>query len=107
MIDTYEDEIGKYLKKKDSDVSKCRLKARHKHKYVECLFVINGRHHRGGYCELCGKIRNIMVFEVDRSTGKFGGMLSDEDILNLYGDMEKIHLDSYSEKYIPVVKQES
>lgn len=104
MINTYEGEVGKYLKKKDSDASKCRLKSRHKHKYVECLFVVHGNHHRGEYCELCGKIRNIMFFEVDRSTGKFGKFLSDEDILNLYGDLEKIHLDSYKEKYIPITK---
>ena len=99
-----DDEVGKYLKKKESDVSKCRLKSRHKHEYIECLFVLYNHYHRGSYCKLCGKIRNIMFFEVDRSTGRFGGFLSDEDILGLYGHMEKIYIDSYDDKYIPVSK---
>lgn len=57
-------EIPKYLKVKESNISKSNRKSKHKHHYEECLiqyeFAFTGKHHLytslHTYCTICGKI---------------------------------------------------
>lgn len=59
-----DDEVGKYRKKKQSNISKSKYKSKHKHEYENCL--IRYRYEMYGkkissiqiasYCRLCGKI---------------------------------------------------
>lgn len=57
-------EIPKYLKQKESNVSKAKKKSKHKHQYEECLlqydFNFNGKNNRhtclSSYCTICGNI---------------------------------------------------
>lgn len=59
-----EPEIPKYLKQKESNISKSNRKSKHKHQYEECLIQYNfnfvGKIHittsLHSYCTICGKI---------------------------------------------------
>ncbi len=62
-MNKYEAEIPKYLKQKESNISKAKKKSKHKHQYEECLlqydFNFNGKNKRytclSSYCTICGK----------------------------------------------------
>ena len=66
-MNKYESEIPKYLKQKESNVSKSKKKSKHKHYYEECLIQYNMKiglinkpsiliTSLGSYCTICGKI---------------------------------------------------
>lgn len=60
------DEIPKYLKQKESNVSKAHKKSKHKHQYAECLIQYKCKWHEKdeistclrSYCVICGKIHD-------------------------------------------------
>lgn len=62
-----QDDISKYLKQKESNISKSNRKSKHKHQYEECLIqypiafagitFINTKLY--GYCSICGKIGSV------------------------------------------------
>ena len=62
-----ENETPKYLKQKESNISKSNRKSKHKHHYKECLIqypiTFVGRTHictrLDGYCTICGKIGSV------------------------------------------------
>lgn len=62
-----ENEIPKYLKQKESNISKSNRKSKHKHQYEECLIqypiTFAGKTHIStklyGYCVICGKIGSV------------------------------------------------
>ena len=62
-----ENEIPKYLKSTESNISKSNRKSKHKHHYEECLIqypiAFAGRTHIStklyGYCSICGKIGSV------------------------------------------------
>lgn len=56
-------EVGKYIKKKDSNVSKANMKSNHKHIYKEALIdeLEYGIVGIGTYCEICGKLDNLVI----------------------------------------------
>lgn len=62
-----ENEIPKYLKQTQSNISKSNRKSKHKHQYEECLIqypiTFAGRTHIHtrlyGYCVICGKISSV------------------------------------------------
>lgn len=64
MNQIQENEISKYLKKKESNISKTNKKSKHKHQYEECLiqykFDFAGKKcidtSLKSYCTICGKI---------------------------------------------------
>lgn len=63
MNTNYEPEIPKYLKQKESNVSKANKKSKHKHEYAECLiqYELGDYTNRivttlASYCIICGKI---------------------------------------------------
>lgn len=70
-----ENEIPKYLKQKESNISKSNRKSKHKHHYEECLIqyrstFIGKTHLNTGlytYCIICAKN------EILNSTTPFGG----------------------------------
>ena len=61
-------EVPKYLKQKESNISKANKKSKHKHQYEECLIRYNGNWERkiksiqslNSYCIICGKINDRM-----------------------------------------------
>ena len=56
-------EVGKYIKKKDSNISKANMKSNHKHIYKEALIdeLEYGIVGIGTYCEICGKLDNLVI----------------------------------------------
>lgn len=61
---TQDDEVGKYKKQTESNISKSNRKSKHKHQYEECLiqypFLFAGKNNIHiqlcSYCTICGKI---------------------------------------------------
>lgn len=121
-------EIPKYLKQKESNVSKVNKKSKHKHQYEECLiqykwnFKSNAftqeekeRIHTSlsSYCTICGKIGGIIknskyqkeidVLQKQRQTGSnFWISLSGEEIYKMYHDKLPVFFvdNIFTEKYV-------
>jgi len=93
-------EVGKYTKKKDSNVSKASAKANHKHDYKEVLLIEakSGRPKLGTVCSICGKIYNWV--SPASHEGSFYRMLSDEEIFEQYKDYERIPVNSFFQKNV-------
>ena len=99
-----ENEIPKYLKQKENNISKSNRKSRHKHQYEECL--IQYRSTFAGktclntglytYCTICGKInerfkenKSIVkdyIREVNSPIEKCYSRISDEELYEKYND---------------------
>ncbi len=98
------DEIPKYRKKKSSK-SKSANKSDHKHQYKDCLLVDEeNRPHKAQYCKICGKINNIIFFETERVDERFRRMLTDNEVLQKYKDLEQFQVKSMWDKYVTINK---
>lgn len=105
MSNQYENETPKYLKQKESNISKSKNKSKHKHKYEECLIQYNmkiGLENKPAelvtslesYCTICGKIGDrfkegkYIVTDyrktVDTPIGKCYSYMSDEELYESY-----------------------
>ena len=129
-----ENEIPKYLKSTESNISKSNRKSKHKHQYEECLiqykwnFKSNTftqeekeRIHTllSSYCTICGKIGGIIknskyqkeidALQKQRQKGSnFWISISSEEIYEMYHDKMPVFFveDIYKEKYV-VLKREN
>lgn len=98
-----DNEIGKYIKKKESNTSKAGKKAKHKHIYKDCILINVGRPYMpnknvflGNYCEICGKVDNWrMVWDVERN-GPYEvfSRLTDEQIKEQYKHLPQFEVDN-------------
>lgn len=97
-------EIPKHKKKRESSTSKSINKAKHKHEYVECLFIEEDeRPCRGTYCKLCGKIGNVKLFETEPSD--YGlRMLDYDEVFEKYKKLEQVHIVDIFQRYVPINK---
>ena len=102
---TLDNEIPKYIKKKESSVSKSKVKSKHKHKYVDCLLVENGYPHKGTYCKICGKIGERSFFETERTENGFFRVLDTDEVFEKYKDLKKIYIDDIWQKYVVLDKE--
>ena len=117
-----ENEIPKYLKSTESNISKSNRKSKHKHHYEECL--IQYRSTFAGktcfntglytYCTICGKInerfkknKSIVkdyIREVNSPIGKFKcySRISGDELYEKYHDKLPVFFvdDIYKEKYV-------
>lgn len=128
-----ENEIPKYLKSTESDVSKSNRKSKHKHQYEECLiqykwnFKSNAftqeekeRIHTllSSYCTICGKIGGIIknskyqkeidALQKQRQKGSnFWISISSEEIYEMYHDKLLVFFveDIYKEKYVDLERE--
>ena len=104
-MNKYESEIPKYLKQKESNVSKSKKKSKHKHYYEECLIQYNMKiglinkpsiliTSLGSYCTICGKIGDrftkdksiVKDYErtVDAPVGKCYQVMTSEELYEKY-----------------------
>lgn len=85
-MDYIKDEVPKYKKK----VKKTVKKSKHKHIYKDCLFFVrsSNTYRKGEYCEVCGKIGDFNLLEGVKLDNRFSRMLSQEEILEKYKDLE-------------------
>ena len=118
----HENEIPKYLKSTESNISKSNRKSKHKHRYEECLiqnkfiFAENTHFNTGlyTYCTICGKInerfkenKSIVkdyIREVNSPIGKYKcySRISDEELYEKYHDKLPVFFveDIYKNKYV-------
>lgn len=129
-----ENEIPKYLKSTESNISKSNRKSKHKHQYEECLIQYKWnfksnvftqeekeRIHTllSSYCTICGKIGGIIknskyqkeidALQKQRQKGSnFWISISSEEIYEMYHDKMPVFFveDIYKEKYV-VLKREN
>ena len=115
-----ENEIPKYLKQKESNISKSNRKSKHKHQYEECLIQYRstfiGKTHLNislyTYCTICGKInerfkenKSIVkdyIRTVDTSIGKCYSHIPDEELYERYKDKLPVFFveDIWKDKYV-------
>lgn len=121
-------DITKYLKQKESNISKSNRKSKHKHHYEECLiqnkwnFKSNAftqeekeRIHTSlsSYCTICGKIGGIIKNskyqkeievsqEQNQTESNFWISISGKEIYEMYHDKLPVFFveDIYKEKYV-------
>ena len=97
---TLDNEVPKYIKKKESSVSKSKMKSKHKHEYVDCLFVKNGYPHKGTYCKICGKIGDFEIFELEEFENGLFRILDHDEVFEKYKDLKKIYVEDIWQKYV-------
>ena len=103
-MNTYDNEIPKRIKKKESRVSKAKKKSKHKHQYAECLIRYKNQDYIHDkewmvtelktYCTICGKVydkaKNSIVTDymtpVYTSLGRYYHILSSEELYDRYHD---------------------
>ena len=99
-----ENEIAKYRKSKESNISKSKAKSKHKNQYEECLiqykFNFRGKDNiftsLSSYCTICGEIgdrfnedKSIVkdyVKRIDTSVGRGYQVMRDEELYEQYKD---------------------
>lgn len=107
MMQKYDSEIPKYLKQKESNISKAKKKSKHKHQYKECLIQYNikiGLINKptilitslSSYCTICGKIGNRFKEDksivkdyrriVDTPIGRHYSTIPSEELYERYND---------------------
>lgn len=100
-MENINNEIPKYIKKKESSVSKSKEKSKHKHEYVDCLLVENNRYpHKATYCKICGKIGDRKFFEAERTEDGYYRILDTDEVFEKYKDLEKIYIEDIWQKYV-------
>lgn len=120
-----ENEIPKYLKSTESNISKSNRKSKHKHQYKECLiqyrFAFIGKTYLNTglytYCTICGKInerfkenKSIVkdyIRTVDTPIGKCYSHIPDEELYEKYHDKLPVFFveDIYKEKYVDLERE--
>ena len=119
-----ENEIPKYLKPTESNISKSNRKSKHKHHYNECLIQYHlPRSTRTyislySYCIICGKIGDKFKEDksivkdyrriVDTPIGKCYSLITDEELYEKYHDKLSVFFveDIYKEKYVDLEQTE-
>lgn len=111
-MNTYDNEIPKRIKKKESHVSKAKKKAQHKHQYAECLIRYKLQDKEDintdlkKYCTICGKINNLKLKDYRAKTsikrGRGYYLFSDEELYDRYHDKMPVFYvnDYFNENYV-------
>ena len=96
-------EVPKYLKQKESNISKANKKSKHKHQYEECLirYKWNWEENKihtslNSYCIICGKINDRMknsivtdyMKKVDTPMGKRYIRISEDTLYEKYHNIK-------------------
>lgn len=121
-----ENEIPKYLKSTESNISKSNRKSKHKHQYEECIirykfsFMEKDNLHTelSSYCSICGKIGNRFSEEksiVEEKTIhkqlpngiKYLTHMSGEEIYEQYHDRLPVFNTEFSDKYVNLNQREN
>lgn len=121
-----ENEIPKYLKSTESNISKSNRKSKHKHQYEECIirykFSFMGKNNLhtelSSYCSICGKIGDRFSKEksiVEEKTlhkqlpngMKYLTHMSGKEIYDQYHDILPVFNTEFSDKYIDLNQKEN
>lgn len=113
-------EVPKYLKQKESNISKANKKSKHKHQYEECLirYKWNWEENKihtslNSYCIICGKINDRMknsivtdyMKKVDTPMGKRYIRISEDTLYKKYHNRLPVFFveDICKDKYLEVL----
>lgn len=121
-----ENEIPKYLKSTESNISKSNRKSNHKHQYEECIirykFSFMGKNNLhtelSSYCSICGKIGDRFSKEksiVEEKTIhkqlpngiKYLTHMSGKEIYEQYHDRLPVFNTEFSDKYVNLNQREN
>ena len=106
-IQKVEKDIPKYLKKKESAVSKSKMKSKHKHQYKDCLFNSGNSFCKGQYCVIGGRIGKINYFETEKTEDNRRILLISDKILEKYKGLPIFEVDTHLQKYISITESDS
>jgi hypothetical protein len=95
-----DDEIPRYRKKRGSSISQSERKANHKHEGINCLYVCDGKPHKGVYCKICGKVMNVEFLLLEKREDGSRRMLSDAEIFERYSNLERKELKDFRQRYV-------
>ena len=124
-----EQEIPKYFKQKESNISKAKKKSKHKHQYEECLIQYNTKIELinkpttfitslSSYCIICGKIgdrfredKSIVKdyrHTVDTPTGKCYSIISSKELYERYHNKMPVFFveDYWKDEYVNLDQEE-
>ena len=105
-MSNFDNDIPKYIKKKQSSVSKSKEKSKHKHQYVDCLLIEdNGYPHKATYCKICGKIGDLSFFEKEQTKDGYFRILDTDEVFDKHKDLENIYIDDIWQKYVVIDKE--
>ena len=110
-------EVPKYLKQKESNISKANKKSKHKHQYEECLirYKWNWEENKihtslNSYCIICGKINDKMkksivvdyMQKIDTPVGKRYIQISEDVLYQTYRGKLPVFFveDIYKDKFV-------
>lgn len=121
-----ENEIPKYLKSTESNISKSNRKSKHKHQYEECIirykFSFMGKNNLhtelSSYCSICGKIGDRFSKEksiVEEKTlhkqlpngMKYLTHMSGKEIYEQYHNILPVFNAEFNDKYIDLNQKEN
>lgn len=121
-----EQEIPKYFKQKESNVSKAKKKSKHKHHYEECLiqYYFNKRNNKphtslSSYCTICGKIGDRFKEDksivkdyrrtVDTPIGRWYQVMTSEELYERYHDRLSVFFvkDYWKNGYVNLNKEKN
>lgn len=123
-MNKYEIEIPKYLKQRESNISKAKKKSKHKHHYEECLiqhqFSFAGKtsiHTQlCSYCTICGKIGDKLKDSIVKDYIKselhnrrtIYSIMSETKLYEQYHDKLPVFFveDIFKEKYVDLEQTE-
>lgn len=115
-----ENEIPKYRKRKDSNISKAKAKSKHKHRYEECLIqykLNNIFTDLRSYCTICGKLGDRFkkdesivknyVTKIDTPIEKGYSVIWSDDLYEQYKDKLPVFFIEYFDKYVNLEEYEN
>lgn len=126
-----EQEIPKYRKSTDSNISRSNRKSKHKHQYEECLLQYNFAYndytnnrtntstHLGSYCIICGKIGDrfkedkSIVKDYERfiyisSIGKCRSFITSKELYEKYHNVLPVfHIEDIFAKYVELEENDN
>lgn len=121
-----ENEIPKYLKSTESNISKSNRKSKHKHQYEECIirykFSFMGKNNLhtelSSYCSICGKIgdrfskEKSIIEEKTLHKQLLNGMkylthMSGKEIYEQYHNILPVFNAEFNDKYIDLNQKEN
>ena len=100
----FESDVPKYRKKSTRQPP---VKSKHKHLYKDCLLkqADESKLHKSEYCTACGKIGNTLFFETKPIENGYRIMISQEELLEKYKDLEIFNINSIWDKYVTLTTE--
>jgi hypothetical protein len=100
----FENDVPKYRKKSTRQPP---VKSKHKHLYKDCLLkkIDENKAYKSEYCTVCGKIGKTLFFETKPFKNGYRIMISQEELLSKYKDLEIFNINEIWDKYVTLTTE--